>query len=184
MNSPKLICIIGAESTGKTTLAAALASHHASAWVPEYLRTFCDLHQRTPTSTEQYHILATQVQLEAAALASAQVHGQAFVFCDTAPLLTAVYSQFVFGDLALFDIARAAHQRYALTLLMEPDIPWVADGLQRDSPQVRPTIHQLLTQELGGLGVPTVSIRGEGKAREMFALQAIQALELTVAPLN
>ena len=184
MNAPKLICIIGAESTGKTTLASALATHHASAWVPEYLRSFCDQHQRTPTPAEQHHILATQLQLEAAALASAQEHGQAYVFCDTAPLLTAVYSQFVFGDLELHDLARAAHQRYALTLLMEPDIPWVADGLQRDSPQVRPTIHQLLLQELRGLGAPTVSIGGEGKARELQALHAIHSLERAAAPTN
>ena len=182
MNPPKLICIIGAECTGKTTLAAALATHYASPWVPEYLRTFCDQHQRTPTPAEQHHILATQLQFEDAALNRAQEQGQDFVFCDTAPLLTAVYSQFVFGDLELYELARSAHQRYALTLLMEPDIPWVADGLQRDSPQVQPTIHQLLVQELRRSGAPTASIRGAGEAREMLARQAVEALELNAAP--
>ena len=38
MKAAKLICIIGAECTGKTTLARALAAHFACPWVPEHLR--------------------------------------------------------------------------------------------------------------------------------------------------
>ena len=176
MTQPQLICIIGAECTGKTSLARVLAERCASVWVPEYLRTFCDQQQRTPTLAEQHRIVDTQLQHEAAALASAKAQGQPYVFCDTAPLLTAIYSQFVFGDTALYGRAREAHRRYALTLLMEPDIPWEADGLQRDGPEVRPTIHRLLLQELGALKAPMVQVEGQGLAREKQALQAIHAL--------
>src|ERR1035437_2749974 len=44
MKAARLICIIGAECTGKTTLARALAEHFDCPWVPEYLRDFCDAH--------------------------------------------------------------------------------------------------------------------------------------------
>ena len=60
MTGPSLICIIGAESTGKTTLARALANQFDCPWVPEYLREFCDAQRRTPTRDEQALILETQ----------------------------------------------------------------------------------------------------------------------------
>ena len=40
---PLRVCIFGAESTGKSTLAESLARHYHAAWVPEYARTYCDL---------------------------------------------------------------------------------------------------------------------------------------------
>src|SRR5581483_9617149 len=36
------ICLIGAESTGKTTLARALAEHYQTVWVPEYGREYSE----------------------------------------------------------------------------------------------------------------------------------------------
>jgi hypothetical protein len=37
------VCLVGAESTGKTTLAVALAGHYQTVWMPEYGREFCDV---------------------------------------------------------------------------------------------------------------------------------------------
>ena len=34
------VCVVGAESTGKTTVAQALAAHYRTAWVPEYGRHY------------------------------------------------------------------------------------------------------------------------------------------------
>lgn len=52
------IVVVGAESTGKSTLIEQLAAHYASAWVPEYGREFCEeqlaaraLAQQTTTSS-------------------------------------------------------------------------------------------------------------------------------------
>jgi nicotinamide riboside kinase len=123
---------LGAECTGKTTLAQALATQMSGLWVPEYLRMFCDQHGRTPRQNEQAHILDMQVRQEEEALAIAEQQRRAYLFCDTAPLLTAIYSDAVLGDHTLYPQARALHARYALTLHLAPDIPWVADGLQRD----------------------------------------------------
>src|SRR5262249_22709830 len=36
----KRVCVLGAESTGTTTLAAALAEHYRTVWVPEYGREY------------------------------------------------------------------------------------------------------------------------------------------------
>src|SRR5262249_7924930 len=38
----KRVAIVGAESTGKTTLAAALADHYRTVWVPEFARGYLE----------------------------------------------------------------------------------------------------------------------------------------------
>lgn len=172
----QLICLIGPECTGKTTLAQALAQQLDGPWVPEYLRTFCDARGRTPVPQEQAHIMETQYQQEEAALQCANAQGQRWVFCDTAPLLTAIYSVFVFGDKSLLASARMLHTRYALTLLLESDIAWQADGMQREGDHVRAPIQAMLEAELARTGRPVVRVSGTGPARLAAALQAIAAL--------
>ena len=171
---PLLIGLIGAESTGKTTLARALAAHFTCPWVPEYLREFCESRGRTPTRDEQSLILETQVIHEAAAWANARDTAAPYVFCDTAPLLTAIYSNFVFRDESLFPRARSLHARYALTLALEADIAWVADA-QRDGAHVRQPITDMIARELATLALPTLKISGHGDARLASALAAIAA---------
>lgn len=175
---PRLVCLAGAECTGKTTLAQALSAHFrgVSLWVPEYLRIFCERQGRTPERHEQLHILQEQVQQEQQALESARRLGLAWVFCDTAPLLTAIYSDCLFNDPGLYAQARTLHGRYALTLVLEPDIPWVADGILRDGTQARAVVHARLVQRLAAWGVPYTRIGGQGELRQRAAIEALEAL--------
>lgn len=173
---PRLVCLAGAECTGKTTLAQALATHLCGLWVPEYLRIFCERQGHTPKREEQPHILQEQVRQEQQALESAQHLGLAWVFCDTAPLLTAIYSDCLFDDAKLYAQARALHGRYALTLVLEPDIPWVADGILRDGAQARAVVHARLVQTLAAWGVPYTRIGGQGAQRQRAALEILTAV--------
>jgi nicotinamide riboside kinase len=173
----QLICLIGAECTGKTTLAQALSEELNGLWVPEYLRTFCNARGRTPTVQEQAHIIETQYQHEESACQRASEEGKRWVFCDTAPLLTAIYSVFVFGDNALLASARTLHSRYALTLLLQPDIAWAADGMQRDGDHVRAPIQAMLEAQLAQIGRPVVRVSGTGTLRLAAALQAIIGID-------
>ncbi len=173
MNHPKLICLLGAESTGKTTLAGQLAAHFDCPWVPEVLRAFCDERGRTPTREEQSEVLETQHRQVMAAKEVALQNKAAFVFCDTAPLLTAVYSDFVFDDCTLYARARELHNSYSLTLFMAPDIDWEADGLQRDGAYVRAPVSQLIIAQLNAMSAPFCTISGQGEQRFEYALQAL-----------
>jgi nicotinamide riboside kinase len=173
LNLPKLICLLGAESTGKTTLARQLAAHFDCPWVPEHLRAFCDERGRTPTREEQSEVLETQHLQVLAAREVAQKNKAPFVFCDTAPLLTAIYSDFVFGDSSLYLRARALHTSYGLTLFMAPDIDWVPDGLQRDGAHVRAPVSELITSELNAMTVPYATIAGQGEQRFKSAVNAL-----------
>ncbi len=172
---PQLICLIGAECTGKTTLAQRLAEELSSRWVPERLRLFCDALGRTPAQHEQIDILEQQARDEMASLEEATRHRQRYVFCDTAPLLTAVYSEFVFGDTSLYPRARELHARYAMTLLLEPDLPWIADGLQRDGAHVQLPIHTKIVKELQDIGGLIHHVAGSGELRCASALAAVCA---------
>ena len=86
------VAVLGAESTGKTTLCRDLAAHFASPWVPEYMRTYLqakwDNEQLTCTWEDLLPIAQGQIELEnKRAMQAAQLPaGQRYVFCDTACL--------------------------------------------------------------------------------------------------
>ena len=168
-----VVVLLGAESTGKTTLAQELAVVLAArgtrvARVDEFLREFCSLHDRTPRNAEQAGIAAEQTARIDGAAATTDV-----VIADTSALMIAVYSEIVFGDTSLNASALAAHRRADLTLLMALDVPWQDDGLQRDGPHVRAPVDALIRASLDGAGVAFTTIDGLGPARLAAALRAI-----------
>lgn len=168
-----VITLLGAESTGKTTLALGLAESLSArglrvAQVPEYLREFCDREQRTPRIDEQRGIAAEQTRRIATA---AERHD--IVVADTSALMIAVYSDQVFADTSLYDEALAAHARSDLTLLTALDLPWQADGLQRDGPQVREPVDAKVRTALGRARIDWAVVFGQGPARLANALAAV-----------
>jgi nicotinamide riboside kinase len=174
-----VVALLGAESTGKTTLASALrdalaAEGHDAVVVPEYLREFCDEQSRTPHSDEQARIAATQTARIDAAAAR-----HAVVIADTSALMIAVYSDQIFGDASLHASAEADHARGCdLTLLTALDLPWQADGLQRDGPHVREPVDAKVRAALQRAGLDYAVVFGSGAARVSAALSAVQrALE-------
>lgn len=155
--TPLRIALLGAESTGKSTLAAALAEHYQTVWVPEYLREFVEEKQRTPHAHEQILIATTQIARENIAATQAQ----RFLFCDTTPLMTALYSQFYFGAVEPALSQLAMTHRYDFTIVAEPSNPWVADGLQRESDSVRQEVHRLLLRALDEAAVAYLLVSGD-----------------------
>jgi len=168
------IAIVGAESTGKSTLALALAEALAEATalpcvaVPEWLRDWCARAGRTPRPDEQAAIAAEQqARIEAAAAR------HAIVVCDTTALMTAVYSRLLFDDRSLEAQALQWQRGAALTLLTAPDLPWEPDGLQRDGPHVQAPVDRMLRQLLVAHGLPWAPVAGAGPARLQRALDAV-----------
>jgi nicotinamide riboside kinase len=166
------IALLGAESTGKSQLALALSArlqesgltvHH----VDEYLREWCDAHQRTPRQDEQLHIVETQMARVLAAPAGA------VVIADTTPLMTAVYSQILFNDYSLNALSIEHQLLYDVTLLTGLDLPWVSDGLQRDGPHVREPVDASVRHMLVMAGLPYQVVYGTGAQRLENALFCI-----------
>jgi nicotinamide riboside kinase len=171
-DTPRLICVIGAECTGKTSLVRELADALGASVVPEVLRDWCAEQGRTPQVHEQAALMQAQIHMENKALAQINPGHSAIVLCDTAPLLTAVYSLHYFADSSLLALAHAHHRRYALTLWLQPDLPWVEDGLQRDGLAAQAAVHALLGQQLA-LHAPVVAVSGAGAARWQAAMFAL-----------
>lgn len=96
MRRVQRIALLGAESTGKSWLAKALADviqmrGHAVSTIDEVLREWCEREGRTPQPHEQMGIALAQAR------AVEQVT-QGWVISDTTPIMTAVYSDMLFND--------------------------------------------------------------------------------------
>jgi len=178
-----VVALLGAESTGKTTLALALRDclvNESSAFtaditkpsvtvVPEYLREFCDRHGRTPYQEEQSQIAEEQTRRIESAATSHDL-----VIADTTALMIAVYSDQVFGDTSLYASAQEAQKRYGLTLVTALDLDWRPDGLQRDGPHVRGPVDARVRAALGRAQCGYSVIYGRDASRLSAALACVQ----------
>jgi nicotinamide riboside kinase len=173
--SPQRVAVLGAESTGKSWLTQALAGvlrarGQAVHTVNEVLRLWCDRAGRTPQRHEQMAIAEQQAQ---AAHPTGQPAPDTWLLSDTTPLMTAVYSQLLFDDESLYPMALAHQALYDITLVTGLDLPWEADGLQRDGPQVRGPVDTLLRQALERSGMAYRVVYGQGPGRLNNALLAL-----------
>lgn len=171
------IALLGAESSGKTQLALDLAAHCRAAGrtahvVAEYLREWCDRKGRTPRPDEQEAIAREQARRVDAAPACD------VLIADTTPLMVAIYSALLFDDRSLYGFAGAHQSSYDLTLVMGLDLPWVADGHQRDGPHVREPVDALLRQALYGSATVYGVVYGWQDERLTHALSAIDFVAL------
>jgi NadR type nicotinamide-nucleotide adenylyltransferase len=161
--TPLRVALLGAESTGKSTLAEALARRYGTLWVPEYLREFVEVNARVPREDDQLDIARTQLAREHALALDARTKG--LLFCDTTPLMTAVYSRIYWGRVPDGLLALEAAHDYAWTLVAAPDLPWVPDGLQRESEEVRRRVHAQLLEVLDARSIPFTLLTGDLDAR-------------------
>lgn len=168
------IAILGAESSGKSTLASALADRYGTLWVPEYLREFVDARQRVPFEADQILIARTQLAREDEAAACAS----RLLFCDTTPFMTALYSRFYWHRVD-DELARlAARHEYAATFVAAPDTPWEADGLQRESAEIRDYVHGQVLEALHARGIAFTLLTGSVEERVAQAAGVLAQLEL------
>ncbi|MDH4451149.1 MAG: ATP-binding protein [Rhodoferax sp.] len=165
------IAILGAESTGKSTLCHALARRlkHAglsTVVVNEYLREWCVTAGRTPGADEQAAIAQEQSR-------RIHCHRNAHVVADTTALMTAVYSDVLFQDSSLYGPGIADIRRFAHVLVTATDLPWEADSYFRDGPGAQQTIEQRLRQVLHHHGISYSMVYGNGEQRVRAAMAAV-----------
>jgi len=122
------IGLLGGESTGKSTLAVALADSLGTVHVAEYGRELWDRRDGRLAFPDLLTIAREQIRREDAAVFSERA--RRFIVCDTTPLTTLFYSLDLFAaaDPAL---AALAGRAYAHTFLCEDDFPFFQDGTRR-----------------------------------------------------
>ncbi len=175
---PKLkrIVLHGPESTGKTTLAKALAAYFDTVWVPEYARPYLEAKMAVSGEIcaleDILPIAIGQVMLEND-LAQQARHD--LLICDTDILTTHAYSLAFYGESPKALVEALPHQQVELYILTDIDVPWEADAI-RDRPGVRKEMLDLFVRQLKQYNRPYVKVSGSTEERMKVAVPAIEAL--------
>jgi len=153
---PRLV-LLGAESSGKTTLSIALAEALNTAWVPEFGRTLHEQKLGALVYEDLLYIGRRQLELEDEA--TAQAHS--WLICDTNAATTALYSYYYFHrcDPALQRLAEVCRQRYAHTFVCLPNIPFENDSW-RGPEALRQFQHGAILMQLELLGISYTLLDG------------------------
>jgi NadR type nicotinamide-nucleotide adenylyltransferase len=167
------ISLTGPESTGKSTLAAQLAAHYGTVFVPEVARTYLEENGPQYTLADLEAIAHGQLDAEEAAA----THANQLLFCDTDLLVIKIWAENAFGTCPAWVLAELAQPRYALTLLLGIDLPWEADPLrEHPEPAQRQYFYDLYRAELQARRWPFVEVSGSPVQRLAQACAAIDAV--------
>ncbi len=155
----KRIVVLGAESTGTTTLAQALAEYFQTIRVSEYGREYSFEKQaraETEWRTEEFlEIAREQTRREDLAARDAN----RFLICDTNAFATTLWHRRYMGfhSAPLEEMAKSC--RVDLYLLTGDEIPFVQDGL-RDGENIRHEMHRWFEDVLDRQEAPWLLLRG------------------------
>jgi NadR type nicotinamide-nucleotide adenylyltransferase len=175
------IVFIGSESTGKSTLAAAVAKHYGVEVVPEFVRAFAEQRGGVIEFSDHGPIARGQMALEdeyvarAMRIVPAPPAPPALVVQDTDLLSTVVYCKHYFGRCPEWIEEAARGRRPDLYLLCDIDVPWIADGV-RDRGHMRDEMQELFTAAVAASQAANASISGAPDVRLARAIDIIDQL--------
>lgn len=153
------VCLIGAECTGKTTLARELADRYRTVWVPEWGRLYEEaLPAGHVWTVDDFVAIAVEHRrLEDAAAGAAD----RVAFVDTDSVVTQAFAREYLG--AWPHELDAMARQPDLYVFCQPDIPFVQDGLRDAVRRLR--MHDLYEAHLGAVTAPVLRVSGTGPAR-------------------
>ena len=167
----KKVAIVGPECTGKSELAAFLATHYNTSYVPEYARGYIDNLVRPYGKEDLTTIAHGQLRLEDVWIADANK----VLICDTDLLVIKIWSDVKFGECDPTIEQDLENHKSDLYLLTYVDVPWEDDPLRED-PHRREELYEIYLKEIKTMNVPFVEIRGEREQRRKIAVEAIDRL--------
>ena len=172
------VVFTGSESTGKSTLAAAVAQHYGVEVVPEFVRAFAEQRGGVIEFSDHGPIARGQMALEdeytARRMRSAPAP-PALLVQDTDLLSTVVYCKHYFGRCPEWIEEAARARRPDLYLLCATDVPWIADGV-RDRGHMREEMQQLFVAAVAASQAASASISGAPDVRLARAIDIIDQL--------
>ena len=164
-----MIVLTGPESTGKSTLAQALAAHYQVPYVPEMARTYLQT-GRAYGPADLLNIMDLQMDAEGAA----RLAGSAII-ADTDLQVLSIWWQEKYGPLPRRLAQAYAGQCGRHYLLCVPDIPWQPDPL-RENPKDRARLFRLYETDLQRRGLAYTKIFGLQQRRLRICIETIDAL--------
>jgi NadR type nicotinamide-nucleotide adenylyltransferase len=174
------VVLIGAESTGKTTLAQQLADHFQTSWVPEFGREHWERKvakhtwQAPPPSWDRAEFLEIATEQQRRENQMARVANRVMI-CDTNAFATGTWFERYLGCRDPQLDAIGAADKVDLYLVTAPDISFVQDGF-RDGESIREWMHHRFLAQLEGCATPMVIISGDYEQRLRTAIAAVTSL--------
>lgn len=182
----KRVVVIGAESTGKTTLARELAERFQTEWVPEFGREHWErkVERWSPGdpapawSPDEFLEIATEQQKREEAAAR---RANRILFADTNAFATGTWHERYQRTRDPRVDAVGARDKVDLYLLTAPDVPFVQDGL-RDGEHIREWMDRRFAEQLAHGPTPVVRLSGSYEQRFEVAVEAVERLLGNVTP--
>jgi NadR type nicotinamide-nucleotide adenylyltransferase len=156
----KKVCVVGPESTGKSTLTKQLAKHFDTVYVSEYARTLLDKKDGICEYSDIEFIAIGQMASEDAIARQANK----VMFCDTDLITTTIWSEILFGKCPDRIYAEADKRKYDLYLLLDVDVPFVSDKQRYGGTERQLTVEHC-KKELESRGRKYIVINGSWKER-------------------
>ncbi len=180
-NKPLRVVLIGAESTGKTTLCIELAAHYNTVWVAEFGRELWEEKLAAQslkggdipewTDEDFIHIAQEQQRREN----EAATRANRLLFADTNAFATATWYERYAGRRHPEVDAIGNRDQVDLYLIPTPEVPFVQDGV-RDGEKIRGWMHDRFVELIEKAGTPYTLITGPWEGRVEQATAAIDAL--------
>ena len=151
------VVFLGAESTGKSTLAARMAGELATVHVPEYGREHYERKGGRLTLDDYVEIAVTHRRHEDEAI----LHADRYLFVDTNAVTTMFFSHYYDRDSlpALRLLADECATRYRHHIVCDDDLPFEQDGW-RDNALWRARMQGMVLHDLAVRRIPNVVVSG------------------------
>ncbi len=153
------VVLLGAESSGKTTLTKALAKKYKTVWLPEYGREYWEKNQQNGllTHNQLVELAIEHRHREYELIMKAKI----FLFIDTNAMTTALFDEYYHGEIdsRLQKMANEDAERQNIFLLCDIDIPYEDDG-SRSGAEHRIKFARRIEEDLQAKKVSYYKIRG------------------------
>jgi NadR type nicotinamide-nucleotide adenylyltransferase len=151
------VALVGTESTGKSTLARALAKEYQTLWVHEFGRELWVAQGGGGSFADHLRMARRQYQREQAAAR----HAREFLFCDTNAWTTLQWSLWSYGtaDARLYDLVDRTMGEY-LWVLCGREIPWQDDGWREMPGEKAARFHEQQIADLRRRDVGFLHVQG------------------------
>ena len=170
---PLVVSLVGAECTGKSTLARELGRVFSAPVAVEFARVFAEARPGQAIAASDVRAIAAG---ERALLEKARAKAGRLVVCDTDLLSSYVWATALYpGFDADWLRAEVVETKADLYFLLSPDVGWVFDPI-RGPETDRPRIHACFERALAEFGVNAVVLSGPFDKRTADAVRTVAAL--------
>lgn len=171
------VCVLGAESTGTTTLSKDLAKYYKTTWVPEYGRFYSEGKLFSDTNanwrTDEFIKIAKAQGVLEDSLAEVS---NGLIICDTDAFATGLWHERYMGKRSPQVEAIAVRRKYDLYILTGDEIPFEQDGT-RDGEHIRHDMHKRFIERLNEEGKNYVIVTGSSEERLKKAVVVIDNIK-------